>query len=182
MSEKVLIDPVVPEKEARLVEKIFAGIEERVGFVPAGLRLYAISPPLLQAFVSNVGYFMGHERMSQKLLAFVRYLVSSEANCRFCIDYNASILMQLGVSAEQLQAAQTDVDAAPLEKSEKALLKIALAAVNAPEAVSAEDIAAARALGWTERDVFDVVAGAASNKAFTQVLRTFKVEDQAAFG
>ena len=87
------VNPVIPESDQELVSNIFGGVEEHLGFVPAGLRLYGISPPLLQSFVGTVGYFMGYERLSQKLLAFVRYLVSSDANCHFCIDFNGAILM-----------------------------------------------------------------------------------------
>lgn len=38
-----------------------------------------------------------------------------------------------------------------------------------------------RAQGWTDRDIFDAVAQAASNKAFNYMLRTFKIEHQGAF-
>lgn len=177
----VLVNPVIPESDQELVSNIFGGVEEHLGFVPAGLRLYGISPPLLQSFVGTVGYFMGHERLSQKLLAFVRYLVSSDANCHFCIDFNGAILMNQGVTAEELQAAKDNPDDAPLDAGEKTLLRIALSAIEDPEGVSAADINAARQQGYSDRDVFDVVAVAANNKAFTHVLRTFNVEDQGAF-
>ncbi|WP_457667589.1 hypothetical protein [Thiolapillus sp.] len=177
----VLINPEIPESEQALVNNIFSGVEAHLGFVPAGLRLYGISPPLLQAFVGAVGYFMGHERLSQKLLAFVRYLVSSDANCHFCIDFNAAILMNQGVATEELQATRDNPENAPLDDGEKMLLKIALSAIEDPEGVTAADIEAARKQGYSDRDVFDVVAVAANNKAFTHVLRTFKVENQGAF-
>ncbi len=182
MTTNVLIDPTVPEADRKLVEKIFNDVEAQIGFVPAGLRLYGISPPLLKAFVGTVGYFMAHERLSPRLLALIRYLVSSKAECRFCIEFNAAILMNQGISAEQLQATRAKPDQAPLGEAEKILLKIALAAIDAPESVSEEDIQAAKVQGCSDRDIFDVVAIAASNKAFTHVLRTFKVEDQSVFG
>ncbi|WP_419622797.1 hypothetical protein [Thiolapillus sp.] len=53
----VLVNPVIPESDQELVSNIFGGVEELLGFVPAGLRLYGISPPLLQSFVGSVGYF-----------------------------------------------------------------------------------------------------------------------------
>jgi AhpD family alkylhydroperoxidase len=181
MTTNVLINPTVSATDQERVNAIFEGIEAHLGFVPAGLKLYSISPPLLEAFVGTVGYFMSHERLSQKLLALIRYLVSSDANCRFCIDFNAAILMNLGLTADQLEAARSDPNRAPLDDGEKTLLKIALAAIDKPEAVADADIQSARAQGHGERDVFDAVVIAANNKAFTHVLRTFKVEDQAAF-
>ncbi|WP_456373000.1 carboxymuconolactone decarboxylase family protein [Thiolapillus sp.] len=181
MTTNVLINPTIPDADQKRVSAIFDSIESHLGFVPAGLKLYSISPPLLEAFVGTVGYFMSHERLSQKLLAFIRYLVSSDANCHFCIDFNSALLMNMGVTADQLEAARIEPDLAPLESGEKTLLKIALAAIDQPEAVTDADIESARAQGYGERDVFDAVVIAANNKAFTHVLRTFKVEDQAAF-
>ena len=149
----VLIDPVIPEKEQRLADKIFSGVEERLGYVPAGLRLYGISPHLLQSFSSAVGYFMGHERLSQKLLSFIRYLVSSEANCRFCIDFNQGILLSLGVTEQELQEARSNPRAAPLEERERELLHIALTAVDNPEAIDETRVSAAREIGCSDREI-----------------------------
>ena len=177
----VLIDPVIPEKEQRLAEKIFSGVEERLGYVPAGLRLYGISPPLLQSFSGAVGYFMGHERISQKLLSFIRYLVSSEASCRFCIDFNQGILLNLGVTEQELEEARRNPRAAPLDERERELLDIALTAVANPEQINAERLNEARKLGCSDRDIFEAVYVAANNRAFTTVLKTFNVEHQGAF-
>ena len=39
----------------------------------------------------------------------------------------------------------------------------------------------ARALGWSDREIFDSVIQAVSNRAFNLALKTFKVETQDAF-
>lgn len=176
-----LITPAIPTEDTEKVNAIFAGIEEHLGFVPDGLRLYGISPPLLEAFVANVGYFMAHPRLSQELLAMIRYLVSSDAGCSFCIDFNTSLLINLGKTDEELKAARENPDNAPLTDAEKTLLKIALAALENPEGVTQADIQAGLDQGFSERDIFDAVVVAANNQAFTHVLRTFKIESQGTF-
>ena len=176
-----LINPVVPSEDSEKVEAIFKGIEERLGYVPDGLRLYSISPPLLEAFIGSVGYFMEHATLNQELLAMIRYLVSSDANCSFCIDFNAAFLLNMGKTQEQLSAAQENADNAPLTDADKVLLNIALSGIHNPEGVSKADIDQALEQGFTERDVFDAVVIAANNKAFTHVLRTFKIETQGTF-
>ena len=175
MTTNTLIKPEVPTEDISKVNAIFNGIEEHLGFVPDGIRLYGVSPPLLESFVGAVGYFMGHQTLSQELLAMIRYLVSSDAGCSFCIDFNTGILMNQGKTAEQLQTAKENPDMAPLSDKEKVLLKIALAAIDNPEGVSQYDLQKAQNHGFSERDVFDVVAIAANNKAFTHVLRTFEL-------
>jgi len=181
MTTNVLINPQVPTEDADKVAVIFKGIEEHLGFIPDGLRLYSISPPLLETFVGTVGYFMSHPELSQELLAMIRYLVSTKSNCSFCMDFNKSILINLGKTPEQLQAARENASNAPLTDSEIILLNIALAAIDNPEGVSKSDIEKAQGAGFTERNIFDAVVIASNNKAFTHVLRTFKVEQQGSF-
>jgi uncharacterized peroxidase-related enzyme len=175
-----LLTPKPPVGEEARVAAIFSAIEQRLGFVPDGLRLYSLSPPLLEYFVGNVGYFNSGERLSPALMAMIRYLVSSNAKCQFCIDLNEGFLANMGVDLDRVRAARSNPAAAPLEERERPLLHIALKAVTDPETVGAADVDAARAQGWTDRDIFDVVAQAASNRAFNYVLRTFNVEHQGA--
>jgi len=178
-----LINPTVNSEDQAKVKAIFDQVEAQMGFVPDGLKLYSISPPLLESFVGNVGYFMTHKTLSPELLAMIRYLISNDAHCRFCIDFNASLLInKLGKSQDQLNAATENPDNSPLTSNEIILLKIALASIENPEKVTKEDLDKARAAGYSDRDLFDAVAIAANNKAFTHLLRTFKVEQQGVFG
>ena len=180
--EKPLIFPQVPAGEESHVDDVFAGVKQHMGFIPDGLRLYSISPPLLDTFMGNISYFNSGERLTPSLMAMIRYLVSWESKCHFCIDMNEGFLTNMGLKLDDIRAARNNPDAAPIPAKEKPLLIIALKSVNKPEQVNAKDIQTAKAAGWTDRDIFDVVAQAASNRAFNYVLRTFKVESQGAFG
>jgi uncharacterized peroxidase-related enzyme len=178
----VLIDPQVPENEKEKVNAILSAVEAQMGIVPDALTLYSISPSILENFVGSIGYFMAHEELSQELLAMIRYLVSFDARCSFCIDLNTGRLVnQLGKTMEQLEAARADINDAPLSDAEIVLLKIALASIDNPDGVTQDDIQKARDAGFSDRQVFDVVFMAANNKALTHVLKTFKVEHQGAF-
>lgn len=176
-----LLQPTPPAAEQGRVEAIFKRVEHRMGAVPDGLRLYGLSPQLLESFLASVGYFMEHPRISHRLLGFVRYLASEQVNCRFCMGYNEAMLINLGVDPAEIDAARVDIDAAPVEAREKPLLALALKAVNNPEAVDSADIAAAHAQGWSDSDIFDVVAGVAMNRSFNIVLKTFNVDSQGVF-
>ncbi len=176
-----LLHPVPPAGQEDRVEQIFGGIKEHLGFIPDGLRLYGISPPLLEAFVGNVGYFMGETKLPPELTTMIRYLVSAQAGCQFCIDMNESFLLQQGHKLEEVRAARRHPDKAPLDDKQKILLNLALKAVDDPEAIHAADLDAVRQQGWTDRDIFDAVVQAANNRAFNFVLRTFKVEAQGVF-
>ena len=179
--EKPLIIPQVPAGEQARVDAVFSAVKQHMGFIPAALHLYSFSPALLESFVGNISYFNSGERLPPSLMAMIRYLVSWESKCHFCIDMNEGFLTSMGLTLDSIRAARINPDAAPVPAKEKPLLILALKSVNAPESVNAKDIQAAKAQGWTERDIFEVVAQAASNRALNYVLRTFNVESQGAF-
>ena len=177
-----LISPHIPAGDEERVAAIFTAIQERVGFVPDGLRLYSLSPPLLETFVGNVAYFNGGGTgLPPELTAMIRYLVSWQSGCSFCVDMNEGFLVNMGKDLDSIRSSRNNPEVAPLADKDKALLKLALKAINSPEFVSKDDLDQVRRLGWQERDLFDAVAQAASNRAFNIVLRTFKVEHQGAF-
>ncbi len=180
-ARRPLIDPVPPQGDEARVATLLGMIEQELGFVPDGLRLYGISPPLLEAFLGTVGYFRsGAGGLSPELATVIRYLVSSKSMCSFCIDFNETMLVSMGHDLDVLRAARSDPDKAPVKDAERPLIQLALKAVSGPETVTASDIDVARGHGWSDRVLFDTVAVAASNWAFTTMLRTFKVEHQGA--
>ncbi|EIJ34759.1 carboxymuconolactone decarboxylase family protein [Thiothrix nivea] len=183
MSEmtQALLNPVPPAGDEARIDAIFKQVESAMGLVPDGLRLYSISPPLLESFMAYVGYFRQHPTLSGQLLAMIRYLGSAQAGCRFCIDMNEGFLVQMGADLDEVRAAREDASKAPLPDNEKVLLNLALKAVNDPDGVNQADLDAARGEGWTDRDLFDVVVQAGNNRAFNYVLKTFKVEHQGVF-
>lgn len=175
---KAIINPQPPAGDEEKVAAIMKQIEENMGFVPDGLRLLGVSPVLLENMMGNVAYFMVHEELSQDLLWTIRYLNSEEVSCDFCISFTGGMLMNnLGKTADELQAAKDNPENASLTNNEKILLKIALASCDNPEKVSAEDLQKAREAGYSERNIFDAVAAAVNNRAFTHLLRTFKVDE-----
>ena len=178
MTSNALIDPAPPVNAQDKVDTIFKGVEKDFGFIPDGLLLYGISPPLLEAFLANFSYFMTHEELSPELFGMIRYLNSTGVGCSYCIDFNAGFLINLGKTPEQLQAAQENVDNAPLSDPEKVLLKIALASLKNPDGVTQDELQRARDQGFTDKNIFDAVVAAASNRAFTTVLKTFNVIQQ----
>lgn len=176
-----LIVPQIPAGEEARVAGILDAIQRRIGFVPDGLRLYSLSPALLESFVGNVAYFNGGSRLRPMLTAMIRYLVSWQSKCSFCIDMNEGFLTNMGLDLDEIRAARANPDAAPLPPEEKELLKIALKAVEHPDSVTLADVVKARTQGWQDRDIFDAVVQAANNRAFNLVLRTFNIEHQGAF-
>ncbi len=176
-----LLNPTPPQDQQLRVDAVFGMAEEMLGFVPAGMRLYGVSPPLLETFAGTVAYFRSGTALSPRLTAMIRYLVSERVDCRFCIDLNEGMLAGMGEDLAQVRAARVDIGQAPVDERERPLLQLALHAVTHPERDAAALVAVARDAGWQERDIFDAVLQAASNRAFNLVLKTFNIETQDAF-
>lgn len=180
--QEALITPTPPAGEEERVAAMLEKIEEHLGFVPDGLKLYSMSPPLLETFIGNVGYFaMGGTALPPELTTMIRYLVSWRASCQFCIDMNEGFLDNMGVNLDQVREARDNPDKAPLQDKEKTLLKLALKSVHVDEEVTRTDMDNAHSQGWGDREIFDAVVQAANVRAFNHVLRTFNIEHQGVF-
>lgn len=171
----VRIDLTPPRDEAAKVEAIIAPYKAMLGRAPAGLEMLGISPPILEHYASSLQYYMTHPTLSHELLAFIRYIVSCRGDCAHCIDLNEALLVNAGLSLEAVRAAREDASLAPLDERSKALLQLAVEAVDRPEALTAERFAALHALGWSDRDIFDAVWHAAQNRAFGITAEAFAV-------
>jgi len=177
-----LITPQVTEADRAHVDEVFANIQEHMGFIPDGLRLYSTSPPLLDAFMANIGYFsMGGTTLPQTLTTMIRYLVSWDANCTFCIDLNEGFLVSMGLELDAIRATRANPDNAPFSQKDKTLLKLALKSIDNPDNVNEAQLDIARKQGWSDREIFDAVVQAANNRAFNYVLRTFKIQHQGGY-
>lgn len=181
MTEAALIKPKLNNEEQAQVAEMLAGVEEHLGFIPDGLKLYSVSPPLLQSFLGTIGYFLAHATIRQELLATIRYLVASESKCDFCIGLNEGFLTNMGVDMDAVRAARENPDKAPLEEKEKALLKHVLITVNAPTSQTSKDLETLNALGWTDREIFEAILVGSNNRSFSTMLKAFHVEGQGAF-
>jgi alkylhydroperoxidase family enzyme len=167
------IDTQAPADEQNRVDAIIAPYAEMLGRAPGGLQMLGISPPVLEHYAGTIQYYMAHPRLSQPLLTLIRYLVSWRGECTYCIDLNESFLMNAGLDLDTIRACRADATQAPLDEREKDLLLVSLDAVDYPQRVTRDRIAALRAHGWSDRDIFDAVWHATLNRAFGHTAEAF---------
>ncbi len=175
---KPLINPVPPAGSEEKVEALYQPIKQMLGMVPSAIKLFGISPFLLEEHVNNIGYFMQHPTLSPPLLAMIRLLVAKEKHCAYCITLNEGMLIEAGFELEALRAAQKTPSLAPLNEKEKALLLLVLKATNTSHEINEADMQVVRELGWTDFDIFDAVNHGAIAMAIDIVLDTFKVTQE----
>lgn len=172
-SAQARIDLTPPAGTERDVEAILSPYAAMLGKTPTGLRMLGSSPPLLEHYAGTIQYYLSHPRISQPLLTFIRYLVSWRGGCDYCIDMNEAFLMNAGLDLDAIRATRDDPALSPLGEREKFLLLLAVDAVDLPESVDTDRLNAARALGWSDRDILDAVWHANSNRAFGRTAEAF---------
>ncbi len=172
-----LIATQSPDTATGEVAELYGQIKARLGVVPTPVQLLSASPIWLRQQQEGMAYYMAHPHISFAALAAIRMLVSMEAKCAYCIDRNASVLINMADwTAEQVAATKAGIDNAPLDARERALVKLSVQAAHDALSVTEADIDGLRAQGWTDSDIMDGVNHAARMVALDILFNTFKVE------
>jgi alkylhydroperoxidase family enzyme len=163
------------EAEGKLAE-LYKETEAMFGVVPNNAQILGVSPAILENQLDFIGYYRGHPTLSMAFLAMIRMLVAESTNSPYCVGLNNMLLTQVGLTAEQIEAAKTDADKVPMSDKEKALIKFVLKATKDPHGVTASDIDGLRGLGWSDQDIFDAVVHGARAVATNILFDVFKIE------
>lgn len=172
-----ILQTVTPEAATGEVAEIYAQIKNAWGHVPTAIQAYSANPFLLKHQWEYYGSIMQHPTLSFPLTASIRMLVSQAGHCDYCIDMNGGMLINVaGWTPEQVAATRADFNDSPLSPQEKTLLGLVLKATSNSSRVDAADLQAARAAGWTDRDILDAVNHGARMVASDIIINGFKVE------
>jgi alkylhydroperoxidase family enzyme len=166
----------VEEAEGKLLE-LYKGAEQFFGWVPNNVKMFGVSPAVLENQVHFAMYFMEHEALKPQLLAMIRMLVSHATGSPYCAPMIAGLLVQQGFTPEQIEAAKGDPKQSLLDEKDTALLLFVLRATSSPKAIEAEELDVLRGLGWNDRDIFDAVAHGARAVATNIIFDVFKLEN-----
>ena len=172
-----LLNMVPPdEAEGKLLE-LYDTAEQFFGMVPNNVKMFGVSPAMLENQVQFAVYSMEHPTLSAPFFAMIRLLVSHATGSPYCARMNAGLLLQQGFTSEQIEAAKADAGEVPLDEKETALLRFVLKATKAPKSIEARDVDELRAMGWRDRDIFGAVAHGARAVATNILFDTFKLEN-----
>jgi len=172
-----LIKTVDPKEATGKVAGIYEHFTNKFGFVPNAFKLTSSSEFLLQQQVNSLGYYMQHPTISNRLQAFIRMLVSIDKNCEYCVNMNTGLLLNSGLSIEQIETAKKNPAEAPLEPKEIEMLLFVLKVVNNPKAVNEADLNKLRSLGWQDSEIMEASFQGASQVASDTIFEAFKIEN-----
>lgn len=172
-----LLKTVSPEEAEGFVAEVYAGFQERLGSIPKPVQMMSASPGMFEDHIGTIQYFNNHPTLSFPLLTMIRFLVAPECGWNFCIDFNRSLLKQMGMDEEEIKETQSDPEKAPLEDHERAMLVFVLKAVKTPEAVTKEDIDRLHELDWNDSDIYDASFHGARMQSMSTLFNAFKMYD-----
>lgn len=173
-----LINTIKPEDATGELATLYAKIHAMRGRISNTAQLFSTSPELVKQQMAFVEYYMLNQKsLSMPLLACMRMLISDKNNCTYCVDFNASILINmLGWTPKEVEAARANPQDAKLEDKEKAMLLFVLKAVRTPHAITALDVQTLRERGYNDGEILDATNHGARMVALDIIFDTFKIE------
>jgi len=151
------VDPL-PDETSRY----FDICREKLGLVPNVLKAYAFDIDKLNAFTAMYNDLMladsGLSRLEREMIAVV---VSSINRCHYCIIAHGAAVRELSGDTAFGDTLAINHRLCNLDDRQQAMLDLAAKVTRESNAVESEDRDRLRKVGFTDRDIWDIIAVAA---------------------
>lgn len=141
------------------IAKYFDVCDEKLGFVPNVLRAYAFDPAKFDAFSAMYNDLMladsGLSKLEREMIAVV---VSSINKCFYCLTAHGAAVRQLSGDPALGEMLVMNWRAARIDARQTAMLTFAEKVTKASADTTEADRAALRAVGFTDRDIWDIAS------------------------
>jgi alkylhydroperoxidase family enzyme len=169
-----LIKTIKPEDATGELAELYAQIKAIRGRVPMSSQLWSTSPELYKQQLAFIGYYMGHKTLSAPLLAAIRILVSSNTGCKYCVDFNTGMLINMfGWSIDETAALKSSGQSEKLSEKENAMLAFVVTSVKKCSKADETELNTLRAMGWEDGDMLDALQHGARMSAIDIIFNTF---------
>jgi uncharacterized peroxidase-related enzyme len=154
---------VPPEGDAPPgVQALFDKANERLGFVPNVLRIYALRPRHLELWNAFYDDLMrGESALTKAQREMIAVVVSTANRCHYCMVSHSAYLRKLTGDPVLVEQLRTNYKYAELEPRDRAMLDFAVKLTEQSSRCTEDDVEALREVGWTDEDVMDIAEVAA---------------------
>lgn len=147
-----MVDPL-PEA----TQKYFDICQDKLGMIPNVLKAHAFDIDKLNAFTALYNDLMladsGLSKLEREMIAVV---VSSINRCWYCQVAHGAAVRQLSGDPALGEAMVMNYRVAPLDARQRAMLDFAAKVTKESAAIEEEDRSALRAVGFSDRDIWDI--------------------------
>ncbi len=137
----------------------FQKCQEKLGFIPNVLAAYAFDNAKLEAFAAMYNDLMlapsGLSKLEREMIAVA---VSSQNRCYYCLTAHGAAVRQYSGNPLLGEQIVMNYRAARLDPRQRAMLDFAVKLTVTPAEVEEQDREALRAVGFEERDIWDIAA------------------------
>ena len=140
----------------------FAKCQEKLGFVPNVLESLCLRQRQARGVHAMVDDLMladsGLSKLEREMIAVA---VSSVNHCHYCLTSHGAAVRQRAKDPEMGELIAQNYRAADLPPRQKAMLDFAVLLTEAPDKIEEADREELRAVGFNDRDIWDIAAVAA---------------------
>lgn len=149
-----MVDPL-PEA----TRNYFDLCEDKLGLVPNVLRAYAFDIAKLDAFAAMYNDLMlGDSGLSKLEREMIAVAVSSVNRCYYCLVAHGAAVRQLSGDPELGERLVMNYRTAKLSPRQRAMLDFAVKMTEASYRIEEPDREGLRAVGFSDRDIFDIAS------------------------
>jgi uncharacterized peroxidase-related enzyme len=139
------------------LEGVFQLVEGAMGFLPNSMLIMARKPGLVEAFAGLGALIQGPSSLPDEIKRMVAFMASRAAGCVYCQTHTHHQAANAGIGADKLDAIWAYETSDLFSEGERAALRVAQGAGQAPNAVTADDMAALKQ-HFTDEQIVDLVA------------------------
>jgi uncharacterized peroxidase-related enzyme len=146
------------ERAEGLLKQAYERIRRVLGRIIPFYRAYSVSPRLLHAhldFYAAAGTPGALSKVRKELIATA---VSADNGCHHSTQLHGGFLGKLTTDQGLVRALMTDPATAPLHGADRALITYALKLTPTPREVRESDVAALRAAGFSDTEIFEAAS------------------------
>ena len=144
--------------------------------VPNRFKTYSHFPPLLKANWDKVKALMMQGKLSRKTKEAIAVLVSKYNSCAYCVAAHTAALKSIGVTEEEIETIENNIDDAEFTEKERALITFARKANKDPNKITDEEFALLKQAGADEAEIVEALGVMELFTAFNKFLDSLNVE------
>ncbi|MGJ8545938.1 MAG: peroxidase-related enzyme [Sulfitobacter sp.] len=140
-------------------QKYFDICQQKLGMIPNVLQAYAFDVEKLNSFTAMYNDLMlGHSALSKLEREMIAVAVSSVNKCYYCLVAHGAAVRELSGDPELGEMMVMNYRVAKLDPRQRAMLDFSVKLTEASAKVEEADREALRAVGFTDRDIFDIAS------------------------
>ena len=152
--------PIPPRRKLPAdLQKYFGACEQAFGFLPNVLKVYSFDEKKLRAFIDMYNDLMlGGSRLTKLEREMIAVVVSSANRCYYCLTAHGHALREMSGDPSLGETLAMNWRVARVTRRQRAMLAFAHRLTVDPAADGAEGRAALRRAGFSDRDIWDIIA------------------------